>query len=492
MFVLGLVALHAVEETEASHTHDGLDGEVTVVGEVAREIIGTELVLGILTVLQEVLDPVGQGVPVGLGEGDVPLGDGGGGDHHQHIAALLHGHLHMDGVVAVDLAVDQGVPAAVVGSEVKGPGGALGVLEDGAGHALDQLGVVEQEQGDGGVGDVYRGGTAVGEALLGDEQHLALGIHHALVGGDGLAVGQREHFGVLHTACAGGVAVELVREGIALIHDGAVLDIGALDGGLDGLAVLVPDRGKGLAEVLNGGAAVVVGQQEEGITQIAYGDGAHDVGHLVLLADEVVDFTLGSGEVEVAPLDAEIVSRAVQGGLVGLAHPDGGHIGYGKDLSFGGIVPLLVHDELLGGQDRGGDGVILAVHRLVGQGDIAHGAGHEGEIVGEKRGGEADGEVDLPVGEHVGGGQGGDVHRDLLHLGAAVADAHEELFLAVHRADTDEGVVGARPMLDGDVVEAVGHGPDREVGVNVDEGVGGSAELHGMSSFHGGFSVGLL
>ena len=51
MLVLGLVAPHAVEETEASHTHDGLDGEVTVVGEVAREIVGAELILGVLTVL---------------------------------------------------------------------------------------------------------------------------------------------------------------------------------------------------------------------------------------------------------------------------------------------------------------------------------------------------------------------------------------------------------------------------------------------------------
>jgi hypothetical protein len=47
-------------------------------------------------------------------------------------------------------------------------------------------------------------------------------------------------------------------------------------------------------------------------------------------------------------------------------------------------------------------------------------------------------------------------------------------------------------MLDGDVVEAVGHGPDGEVGVNVDEGVGGSAELHGMYFLSWRISVGLL
>ena len=429
---------------------------------------------------------------MGLGEGNILFGDGGGGDHHQHIAALLHGHLHMEGVVAVYLAVDQGVLTAVVGGEVEGPGLAFGVLEDGTGHALDQLGIIEQEQGDGGVGDVYRGGASVGEALLGDEQHLTLGIHHALVGGDGLAVGQGEHFGVLHTARADGITVELIREGGALGDEGGILVVGGLNGGLDGLPVLVPDRGKGLAEVLDGGAAVVVGQENEGITHLVHGDGAHDVGHFVLLADEVVDLAVRSGEVEVAPFNTKIITRAVQGHLVGLTHPDGGHSGYGENLPFGGIVPLLVHDELLGGQDRGGDGVILAVRRLIGQGDVAHGAGHEGKIVGEEGGGEADGEVDLPVGEHVGGGQGGDVHRDLLHLGAVLADAHEELLLAVHRADPDEGVVGARPMLDGDVVEAVGHGPDGEVGVNVDERVGGSAELHGMSSFRGGFSVVLL
>ena len=243
---------------------------------------------------------------------------------------------------------------------------------------------------------------------------------------------------------------------------------------------------------MDGSAAVVIGQEDEGITHRTYGDGAHDVAHLVLIADELTDFTPGGGEVEVAPLDAEIVSRAVQRGLIGLAHLDGGHTGYGQNLPLGGIVPSLVHDELLGGQDGSGDGVILAVHRLVGQGDVAHGAGQDGEIVGEQGRGEADGEADLTVGEYVGGGEGGDVHRDLLHLGATLTDTHEELFLAVHRADTDEGVVGARPMLDGDVVEAVGHGPNGEVGVNVDEGVGGSAELHGMSSFQGEFSVGLL
>jgi hypothetical protein len=61
-----------------------------------------------------------------------------------------------------------------------------------------------------------------------------------------------------------------------------------------------------------------------------------------------------------------------------------------------------------------------------------------------------------------------------------VADAHEQLFLAVHRADTDERVVSPCPMLDGNIVEAVRHGPDREIGINVDERICGSTKLHGV------------
>ena len=142
----------------------------------------------------------------------------------------------------------------------------------------------------------------------------------------------------------------------------------------------------------------------------------HDVGHLLDGTAEGGNLTLRNREIEITPFDAQIVARAVQNLLVGLAHLCAGDIACHALLDLDRIVALFVHNEFLGGKDGDGNVMGFAVDGLIIDRHIGNGTGHRVQVVGQKRGGETDGEKNLAVGELIGGGEGIDVNGDLLDL----------------------------------------------------------------------------
>ena len=234
-------------------------------GEVAGEVVGAELLAGVVAVHFEVAHPAAEDVEVRGGEGGVARGEGGCGLHDEHVATFLDGHLLFKlqlagfAVEAVGLSVDERVGAAVVRGEVVGPLVGRGEAVDGAHHGLDQFRRVEKEERNGGVGDIDGGGGAVGEVLLADPEEFAVLIDGKLVGGDGLAVCGREEGDIVVAAGLAGIVGHALGPGVALGALGGVSGGGLGDCRLDGLAVLVPERAEGLAEVLERGASVVVG-----------------------------------------------------------------------------------------------------------------------------------------------------------------------------------------------------------------------------------------
>ena len=316
-------------------------------GQVSGEIVGAELVAGVVALLDQVGAPLLQGGPVGLGKGSVLLGGRGSGCGHQHVAALLHRHLPLGaGAVAVDLAVDDGVAARVVGGEVIEPDFGFRILENGAQHTLDQLGVVDEEEGDGGVGHVDRSGAAVTEALLGNEEHLALGVVAGLVRADDLAVGEGQQLGVLFVSRGGhGVVPDGLGEGLAAGENGLVVGEGLLDGGLNRAVGLPPAAVHRLVKIFEG-VDVVVSDREEGRAFAQVGRHADVVGRGAVLVDQVDGGHGGvlsrNRAVEIAPVDAQVVARFIQGMLEDAAHLGAGQAGDGHRLVRGGELVLEV------------------------------------------------------------------------------------------------------------------------------------------------------
>ena len=73
--LLGNVHIASVEVFSSAHfthlciagnTHDGFDTEVGIMSPVAGEIVGTELRIGILTIVHQVVHPSSTDVPIGV------------------------------------------------------------------------------------------------------------------------------------------------------------------------------------------------------------------------------------------------------------------------------------------------------------------------------------------------------------------------------------------------------------------------------------------
>ena len=79
-------------------------------GQVAGEVVGAELILGVEALLGEVLRPPGRLRPVAAGEVGVALDAGQRGQQDEQVAALLDRHLVLFGplAAAVHLAVGSG------------------------------------------------------------------------------------------------------------------------------------------------------------------------------------------------------------------------------------------------------------------------------------------------------------------------------------------------------------------------------------------------
>ncbi len=110
LLVSGRVAAHLGEHGVCAESFDGFHREVHVVGEVAGEVVGAELVFRIETLFREVVRPLGKNGPVLVGEFCVAFDLGDGGDEEEHVAAFLDGHLVALGFLTatIDLAIGEG------------------------------------------------------------------------------------------------------------------------------------------------------------------------------------------------------------------------------------------------------------------------------------------------------------------------------------------------------------------------------------------------
>ena len=127
---------------------DGLDREVGVVGQVAGEVVGAELVLGIEALARQVVGPLGQNCgQYSLAKSALPSPCH-GGDEDEQVAAFLDRHLVVLGALAaaVDLAVGEWVGAEVVRGEGPLPARQGGVVEDRLELGLEQVGLEEEEE----------------------------------------------------------------------------------------------------------------------------------------------------------------------------------------------------------------------------------------------------------------------------------------------------------------------------------------------------------
>ena len=312
---------------------------------------------------------------------------------------------------------------------------------------------------------------------------------------DGLAVGEKEDFGVLLAAGEDGVGVEVGGEVGAAVKCVLVALPGLGEGLVDGLAVLVPDGGAGIAPDAEALTEIVVGDEDERAVGVglACGRDEREVGGLFLRGALVVVDRLDlegdllarrlregggvGGEDEGAPLDAVVVAVAFEDARLRVLHADGVEA-FDLILADGdGRVALLVHAELLREGDGDGDVVVAVVERLGEKAEIDDGTGEKVEVVEKERAREVDDELDAAGREDVFRRAGLDLEGRLRHGGFGAA-SHEAVFDAVDLGDADHEVGAAGPVGRVAVSQAVGGGPDAEEGVDGDERYGGGAELH--------------
>ena len=189
----GGVLLFSKELTECAKCHDRLDAKVAVLCEVTCKVIGAELILGIVAVFYKVICPCLQNFLVFVRQGAITVGASGGGNCQDRVSAFLNGHLIFELVVAINLTVAKRILSAVVRCKGMRPCLALGVIEDRAHHAAYQLGIVNEIERNGGIGNVERCHAPVREVLLGEEHHLAINLTE-LVCRNRLAVSKSTEF----------------------------------------------------------------------------------------------------------------------------------------------------------------------------------------------------------------------------------------------------------------------------------------------------------
>ena len=176
-------------------------------------------------------------------------------------------------------------------------------------------------------------------------------------------------------------------------------------------------------------------------------------------------------EMEVAPIDAQIVARTIQNALILRAN-----IQDGEPLS-AGTAP---GNRFIGSIDRDDrihideDGKIVVTLARCAHSEVSDRAGENIEILREGWREKGDGEADLASFELINGVRGCDLERGLRHRGHFTRiSAHKAPRFAVDPGKAIEGLVAAGPVLRVLVSEFVGHGPDAEIGVVRDERDGG-------------------
>ena len=180
-------------------------------------------------------------------------------------------------------------------------------------------------------------------------------------------------------------------------------------------------------------------------------------------------FIFGYRQAEVAPVDAEIVTGAVEQVLVARS--------CGEHIQLRGLI--AAHDNLLTAVIDGNDGIDVeqerdlmgsAVGRARSPREIRDGPREHIDIVHHRRGEERKFQRDAALAELIARVGGRDGSRCLLHCRKRIRTAaHKAEWLAINARNAGDGLRGPGPMCGFRIREAVGCRPDAEVGVVHDE-----------------------
>ena len=346
---------------------------------------------------------------------------------------------------------------------------------------VDEFGIVDEEERDGGIGDVRRADAAVGIALLGQEQQLPRPVLHELVRAHALPQrGAREQIVPL----AHRVAV------------GAKLPVKARERGEHPLVfrprvVHRADDGLSRAEVVplepftevEDGDLVVERRHEIPLPRAGEGEEVIPLAlpaHILRLPRRKVDVEGGVGDEEALLARKVDVPPVGRGDVVRVGHDEVPHAGHERRLvalerqhaahharGFVVVAVLLVEGE----RHREVLGHLPLELRLVLR--VAHGAGKQVEIVGRQGGYKLHFERKTLTRERILRAERRHGHVRLAHRAGAVAPSQKAVRLAVRPHETVGAAGEPRPEDGVAAVEFVAGRPDGKVRVDDPERISG-------------------
>ena len=357
----------------------------------------------------------------------IALNFGHSGCQDDHIAALFEGH-----IATIGLTVGFGIGTHIVGCKIFLPATALAVLVDEVHKGFGQLGIVVEEEGRRGVGDIYGANRAVRETLLREQCKVALRGFDKFVGSNGLAVGQSAHLGILATTCLDSLGHHLAVELVAFLHQlGVVVGCQSKLLANGTLAATIPIGAHILAEILNRENIIVANHNVVADLFLVNGAERACNGHLATVvggsnlsalgkcfaeresvANGVGRCSLVGCHIEVTPVDTHIVALTFEDGLLDGATLNVVEALVAEDFACGllcrGILcPMNVGLEV---------DLYLVVGTIVGAncvGDVVHGPRNEFEVVGQQRSRESQAQIYGTASEVVGGAGGLNIYRGL-------------------------------------------------------------------------------
>ena len=184
---------------------------------------------------------------------------------------------------------------------------------------------------------------------------------------------------------------------------------------------------------------------------------------------------VGHGEMEVAPVDAQVVAGTIEDALIAGTDVEDREIAGLRAAPGDRLVIRIDGDDRI---DVKQDGNIVAALADGREGEIRHGPREDIKILGECRRKERQRQIHTAGPELVDGARGRDGERYLLHGGDFLGiGAHEAPGLAVDAGQPGDGLMRARPVGRVAIGEPVGERPDAEIRVMGDQGHGGRALL---------------
>ena len=100
--------------------------------------------LGVKTVTDEIFTPLTESVNMLFCKGYIIFSVTDCGAENYHISAFFNGHLIFKPVFGINLTVENRILANIVGSKVIFPLRCGGIMENGAKHTLQKLGIIKQ------------------------------------------------------------------------------------------------------------------------------------------------------------------------------------------------------------------------------------------------------------------------------------------------------------------------------------------------------------